>query len=265
MKKELKNLESLLKEAGGEVMRFFRGSDLSVSQKQDASLVTEADLASESLIISKIKSQYPSDKIYSEEAGLSSEDRTAGTYIWIIDPLDGTTNFANNYPFFCISIARGQFLENGNIRVVLGGIYDPCRDECYLAAAGEGATCNGTPMKVQNDRAPEQTFLVTGFSYNKGEELKRDVDRYLRIAETCLSIRRDGAAALDLAYVARGIYDGYWDNGLRPWDIAAGSLLVLEAGGHVFNPSASDNVFHTESEDILCGSRSATEYLLSKM
>ncbi len=264
MKNDLRILEGILKEAGKEVMKFYRGNDLSILQKKDDSLVTNADLASEALIISSLKERFPQDKIFSEEAGLSSADRTQGTYIWIIDPLDGTTNFANHYPFFCISIARGQFLEDGRISIVLGGIYDPVRDECYLASIGEGATCNGSPIYVRDDRAPELAFIVTGFSYHKGVELRKDIERFLSVAERCQSIRRDGAAALDLAYVAKGIFDGYWECGLKPWDIAAGSLLVSEAGGYVYNPSV-DHVFNTESEGILCGTQSITEYLLDSM
>ena len=118
-----------------------------------------------------------------------------------------------------------------------------------------------TAYSCQSRKAPEEGFIVTGFSYHKGPELEKDVERFLKVAEVCQSIRRDGAAALDLAYVAKGIYDGYWEFGLRPWDIAAGALLVSEAGGSVFDPEPGADGFDPETEGILCGHRGMASYL----
>ena len=262
---ELEFLQMVLLKAGDVLSELFEQRDVSVTDKDDDSLVTAADLASEKTILSMINEKYPEDKVFSEEAGLSSADRTPGSKIWIIDPLDGTTNFANKYPFFCISIARGTFLESGLIQVDLGGVHDPMRNECFMAQLGKGVTKNGHPISVRPNRTPEMAFLVTGFSYHKGEQLEKDIQRFLSVAERCQSIRRDGAAALDLAYVAAGIYDAYWEFGLKPWDVAAGSLLVAEAGGVVCDPHDSRKAFDPEMPGILCGSKSITDYLLSKM
>ena len=261
----LKFLDDTIKSAGDVLMSFYDRDDLEVTQKEDDSLVTAADLASEKHILEKISKSFPKDKVYAEESGLSSKDRKEGSFIWIIDPLDGTSNFSNGYPFFCVSVGRGVFQKDGSIKIVLAGVYDPIKKESFLAQLGGGAWCNGKPMKVRKDRPPEQGFIVTGFSYHKGPELKKDIERFLNVADVCQSIRRDGAAALDLAYVATGIYDGYWEFGLRPWDIAAGSLLVTEAGGYVYDPHPGAKHFDPESEGILCGNRSMSEYLRGRM
>ena len=134
-----------------------------------------------------------------------------------------------------------------------------------MAEKGKGAWCNGEKISVRANRPPEEGFIVTGFSYHKGPELEKDIARFLRVAEKCQSIRRDGAAALDLAYVAMGIYDGYWEFGLKPWDIAAGSLIVTEAGGYVYDPDKGADSFNPESEGILCGNKSMSDYLRDKM
>ncbi|MGE0171834.1 MAG: inositol monophosphatase [Oligoflexales bacterium] len=249
----LRFISDSIKLAGNELMRLF-AQDTQVSVKADSSFVTEADIASEKIIISKIKEAFPDDIILSEEAGLSSVSREPGRYIWIVDPLDGTTNFANRYPFFCVSCGRGQFLPNGKIDIVAGGIEDPIRKRTYLAGKGLGATCNNKPIRIGKQRELSQSFLVTGFYYNRGERLKKDVERFQKLATHCQSIRRDGAAALDLALVAEGIYDGFWELGLQPWDIAAGAILVTEAGGILTNYGSSPNsFFDIEGEGLVAG------------
>lgn len=262
---ELLKLEKIILEAGKVIMGYYQQSDLTISQKGDDSLVTEADLASEKLIIKQLEEYFPGDSVFAEESGLSSNDRRENSHIWLVDPLDGTTNFANHYPFFCVSMGRGVFLSNGDIEIVLAAVYDPVRDECFLAERGQGAWCNREPIQVRPNRPPEEGFIVTGFSYHKGPQLAEDVARFLRVAERCQSIRRDGAAALDLAYVAKGVYDGYWEFGLRPWDIAAGSLIVTEAGGFVYDTEKHAKTFNPESEGILCGTGSMSQYLMDKM
>jgi myo-inositol-1(or 4)-monophosphatase len=241
-----------IKLAGQEVMKYFN-SDLDIVRKSDSSLVTQADLASEKVLIGRIKERFPGDIILSEEAGLSSVEREPGQYIWILDPLDGTTNFTNSYPFFCISCARGVFRPDGKVDIVAGGIQDPTRGKTYLAAKGSGATCNGKTLRVGAQRELEASFLVTGFYYNRGERLAKDVERFFRIAQQCQSIRRDGAAALDMALVAEGIYDGFWELGLQPWDIAAGALIVTEAGGSLANYVGNADFFDIEGEGLVAG------------
>ncbi len=258
---EMTFIQDLSRRAGAVLMQHF-GSDVRVKHKADRSLVTDADLASEKLIISSIKHHYPHDTICSEEAGLSSSDRTPCTSIWIIDPLDGTTNFSNQYPFFCVSIARAQFTPQGSLRIMTGAVHDPIRNKTYVAGRGHGAWVNHKKIQICADRPPEDAFLVTGFAYHRGDNLRKDIEFFLTVAQTCQSIRRDGAAALDLALVAEGVYDGYWETGLRPWDLAAGVLLVEEAGGIVKN-YATDPIlgYSVEKCDVICGTASIVKFI----
>ena len=248
-------LEETLRLAGKELLNRY-GEKLVIQTKSDASLLTDADLASESLIIDRIRRQFPDDKIYSEEAGLLSKERIPGTHIWIIDPLDGTTNFANNYPFFCVSIGRGRFLDDGSIEMIMGGIFAPTQEKTFVAALGQGAFCNGTRLTIAPFRPLPKAFLVTGFYYKKGDDLFREVNRFARVADLCPSIRRDGSAALDLALVAEGIFDGFWELGLQPWDVAAGSILVSEAGGVLRNYDSKEELrYNLEKDGIIAGSK----------
>lgn len=237
-----------------------QGPSLRVNIKPDASLVTEADVASERVILDRIRRRFPQDKILSEEAGLSARGRPAGSYIWIVDPLDGTTNFANGFPFYSISIGRGRFRADGSIEMVTGAILDCSRERFYYAGLGEGAYVDGRPISVAAKRDFKQTFLVTGFYYFKGQALEVEIQRFARVADRCHSIRRDGSAALDLAFVSEGIYDGFWETGLKPWDVAAGSLLVTEAKGQVGNyQDFGTKPFNIEAETLVAGSPSAAE------
>lgn len=260
---DIQFLNEIIKLAGERLMSFF-GTNLKVDTKSDASLVTEADLASEKVLIEGISKKYPNDIICSEESGLSSADRTPGRHIWILDPLDGTTNFAHNYPYFCVSAGRGRFMEDGSIEMVLGGIEDPVRKKTYTAKRGHGAFVNGQRMRVRNDRPLREGFLVTGFYYATGEKLRSEVERFHRVAEVCASIRRDGAAALDLALVAEGTFDAFWEYGLKPWDVAAGSVLISEAGGVVINyrePIGGE--FNVERDGVISGTPQVVKELLS--
>ncbi len=207
--------------------RFGRTS-LQVMRKGDIDLVTESDLAAERLIVERIRSYHPRHQILTEEAGAVETRETAtGDYKWIIDPLDGTTNYAHGYPCFCVSIA----LEHEG-RVMVGVVYDPLRDELFAAERGAGATLNGRRIRVSEVEALNDALLGTGFPYDVRErgDFARHFTNFIMRAQ---SVRRDGSAALDLAYVACGRFDGFWEEGLRPWDVAAGSLIVTEAGGRV--------------------------------
>jgi len=244
----------------GQELAVRRGHKLHVDFKADTSLVTEADLASEKVILDRLRRYFPGDKIYSEEAGLSSQDRTPGSYIWVVDPLDGTTNYANGYPFYCISIGRGRFTDEGRIRIETGAILDAPRERLYYASRGEGAFVGAERLRSAAPRDFEKCFLVTGFYYMKGPALQSDIARFARVAERCQSIRRDGAAALDLALVAEGVFDAFWERGLAPWDVAAGSLLVEEAQGHVCNyPEYATKLYDIEGIGVIAGSSTAVE------
>ncbi|HVF66778.1 MAG TPA: inositol monophosphatase family protein [Pyrinomonadaceae bacterium] len=215
------------KEAGKILADKF-GRALQVSNKGDIDLVTEADIAAERLIVERIRSYHPRHAILTEESGDVVSLGDAGSdYKWVIDPLDGTTNYAHGYPVFCVSIA----LEHEG-RVVLGVVYDPTRDELFAAERGQGATLNGRSLRVSETDELNGALLCTGFPYDVRD--RGDFARHFRnFIMRAQSVRRDGAAALDLAYVAAGRFDAFYEEGLRPWDVAAGVLLVEEAGGRV--------------------------------
>ncbi|MDQ3817873.1 MAG: inositol monophosphatase [Acidobacteriota bacterium] len=199
-----------------------------ISNKGEIDLVTEADLAVERFIIERIKSHHPRHAILAEESGASEvKHEGRNDFKWIIDPLDGTTNYAHGYPTFCVSVA----LERDG-RLELGVIYDPLRDETFAAERGEGATLNGRRIRVSDVDDLNNGMLCTGFPYNVRElgDFARHFYNFIMHAQ---AVRRDGSAALDLAYVACGRFDGFWEEGLRPWDVAAGVILIEEAGGRV--------------------------------
>ena len=203
------------------------GRALQVSNKGDIDLVTEADLASEKLIIERIKSHYPRHAILAEESGAIEFVFGTTDWKWIIDPLDGTTNYAHGYPCFCVSIG----LEHaGSIEIAV--IYDPMRDEMFAAERGQGANLNGRRMRVSDVEDLNSAMLCTGFPYNVRERpnFARDFANFTMEAQ---AVRRDGSAAIDLAYIACGRFDGFWEDGLNAWDVAAGVLLIEEAGGLV--------------------------------
>lgn len=204
-----------------------------VTKKGDINLVTEADLASEALIIERIRSHYPRHSILAEEAGDVVVIETGEGYKWIIDPLDGTTNYAHAYPCFCVTIALEK---DGDI--LLGVTYDPTRDELFTAEKGKGAALNGKPIRVSTTDDIGNSLLVTGFPYDikLREAPLRHLNEFLLASR---GVRRDGSAAIDMAYVACGRFDGFWEESLKPWDVAAGKLLVEEAGGIVSNYDGS--------------------------
>ncbi len=215
------------------------GRALQVSNKGDIDLVTEADLASEKLIIERIKSHYPRHAILAEESGASVELSGKSDWKWIIDPLDGTTNYAHGYPCFCVSIALERA---GAIEIAV--IYDPMRDEMFAAERGQGATLNGRRIRVSRVDDLNSAMLCTGFPYNVRERpnFARDFANFTMEAQ---AVRRDGSAAIDLAYIACGRFDGFWEDGLRAWDVAAGLLLIEEAGGRVTNFSGGSLDIYT--------------------
>ena len=215
------------RDAGGLLMQ--RLGSARVSHKGDIDLVTEADLAAEELIIERIRTHFPQHKILAEESGEAWSSGGPSGWKWIIDPLDGTTNYAHSYPCFAVSIAAEH---EGTLQV--GVVYDPSRDEMFAAARGEGATLNGRAIHVSSVAELSRAMLCTGFPYNVRErpDFAREFANFTMCAQ---AVRRDGSAAIDLAYVACGRFDGFWEDGLNPWDMAAGILLIEEAGGRVTN------------------------------
>ena len=217
----------MARDAGGLLMQ--RLGVAKVTNKGDIDLVTEGDLASENLIIERIRSYYPQHGILAEESGEAQLSGGKSEWKWIIDPLDGTTNYAHSYPCFCVSIA----LEHAGV-LELGVVYDPVRDEMFAAERGSGATLNDRKITVSSVEELKDAMVCTGFPYNVRErpDFTRDFANFTMAAQ---AVRRDGSAALDLAYVACGRFDGFWEDGLSPWDIAAGKILIEEARGTVTN------------------------------
>lgn len=214
------------RDAGSILLERF-GRRIQITNKGDIDLVTEADLAAERLIVERIKSYYPRHAILAEESGETVASGSESEWKWIIDPLDGTTNYAHGYPCFCVSIA----LERAG-KVEIGVIYDPTRDELFAVERGQGATLNGRSIRVSDTIDLNRAMLCTGFPYDVRDrgDFARHFHNFIMHAQ---GVRRDGSAALDLAYVACGRFDGFWEEGLNPWDVAAGVLLVEEAGGRI--------------------------------
>jgi myo-inositol-1(or 4)-monophosphatase len=200
-----------------------------VSQKQVNDFVTEVDQASEEIIIETLLAAYPGHAIWGEETG-----RTRGAqdsdHVWIIDPLDGTTNFIHGFPVYCVSIALAV---KGKVEQAV--VYDPTRNDLFTATRGRGTYLNDRRLRVSKRLQLEQCLISTGFPFRKGDNFPAYLAMMGEVMQRTAGLRRPGAAALDLAYVAAGFTDGFFETGLSPWDVAAGSLLVTEAGGLVGN------------------------------
>jgi len=210
----------------GEVLLDHARRGFTIDYKNVVNLVTNADRGSEECIIAAIRASLPNHRILAEERGRDGDSDSP--FLWVIDPLDGTTNFAHGFPFYSVSIGleyEGQGL--------LGVVLDPVRQELFTAQAGGGAYLNGTPIRVSDVQQLEKALLVTGFAYDIRETANNNLDHFSRISLRAQGVRRTGSAALDLCYVAAGRLDGYWEVKLSPWDMAAGAVILREAGGLV--------------------------------
>jgi len=216
-------MSAIAREAGKVLMDHFQRS-ISFEYKGDADLVTAADRASERLIVSRLHERWPDHGILGEEGSRKESD---SSYQWYVDPLDGTTNFAHGYPVFCVSIG----LELAGVPQA-GVLYDPTRRELFAAERGKGATLNDKTIRVSKTRSLSEAILGTGFPSFKRHK-NPNIHFYHQLTLRSHGVRRAGSAALDLANVASGRYDGFWEFNLNPWDTLAGVLLVLEAGGTV--------------------------------
>ncbi len=244
--------------AGAAVLgRHFGSRSLEVELKAENDLVTAADRESEAVIVDLLREAHPSHSILAEEGGGLGGLQGSSDYQWVIDPLDGTSNFVHGLPFFCVSIAcrRGEEL-------VAAAVCDPARGDMFAAAAGEGATRNGTPIRARADAAFEEAFLATGFPFRANQALEPYLAMFRAAFLGARGIRRCGAAALDLAYVAAGVYHGFFELGLAPWDVAAGALLVREAGGRVSDLDGGDSFL--EYGNVLAGGPSIHGELLER-
>ena len=224
MNPAISDLERLAHQAG-EILRLGYEQEHQVDYKGVIDLVTEVDHQSEEYVLGEIQRLFPGHQIVSEEAGLLPG--RAGDE-WFVDPLDGTVNYAHGIPFFSVSIA---YAHNG--QVTLGVVYDPMRDELFTAQRDRGAWLNGRVLHVSKAMELQRSLMVTGFPYDAWSTPHNNLDFFGRFAKSTQGVRRLGSAALDLSYVAAGRVDGYWELSLKPWDLAAGSLIAAEAGAIV--------------------------------
>ena len=213
--------------AGGAVLQFYWGKLEEIEEKgRPGDLVTAADKAAEAAILDVVRRHFPDHGILAEESGKLGE--ATSQYLWAIDPLDGTTNYAHQYPFFSTSVG---LLIDGIPSV--GAIFDPFHQELFRAAKGLGATRNRHPIRVSRTSVLGNSLLVTGFAYDRRETTDNNYAEFCRLTHLTRGVRRSGSASIDLASVACGRLDGYWERGLSPWDVVAGIILVEEAGGKV--------------------------------
>ncbi len=241
----------------GEIQKEYAGGEtFDIERKGEIDLVTEVDLKCEKAIVEVISDAYPDHGIMAEEGS----DKSAGNngFLWIVDPLDGTTNFAHRFPVYCSSVALTIDKERS-----VGAVYDPTRDEMFTAIKGRGAFLNGEPIKVSQTGELIDSLLATGFPYGIKSVARNNLKEFSAMVMKAQAIRRPGAAALDLCYVACGRLDGFWEFHLKPWDMAGGALMVTEAGGEVtradgdptdiFTPEivASNGVIHKMMVEVV--------------
>ncbi|MEW6702417.1 MAG: inositol monophosphatase family protein [Bacteroidota bacterium] len=254
----------ITKEAG-RIIRDSFGKSFSVEYKTNLSnLVTEIDKKSEAAIINFIKKEFPAHAVLAEESGGHKSSSRQSEYLWVIDPLDGTTNFAHGLPIFAVSIG---IQKNGE--TICGAVYDVMRDEIYSSEKGSGSFRNGEKLQVSTNDDLRKSLLVTGFPYNVAENPDNAFERFISFLKTARAVRRLGSAAIDFCYVASGVFDGFWEVHLHPWDICAGKLIVEEAGGVVTNFAgekidiyskqilASNSLVHKKMEAVLINYRTS--------
>lgn len=251
----------------GAILRSHFGQLESIEKKgASGNLVTEADHAAENVIVSVLMRHFPTHAILAEEGG--PQGAKESPYLWAIDPLDGTTNYAHQYPVFGVSIG---LLVDGVPQV--GVIYDPMRQELFQAIRGMGAMRDRQPIRVSSTNTVQESLLVTGFAYDRRTQTDNNYAEFCHLTDLTHGVRRGGAAAIDLAYVACGRLEGYWERGLSPWDLAAGVLLVEEAGGRVtaYNEQpfdlqsgrvlATNGLIHSELSQILDSVQPLSEFV----
>ena len=223
---ELRDFAATIAREAGTILREGYGRTHRPERKGRIDLVTEYDHRSEALLLARVRERFPDHAILAEESGASHAAGGPGGFRWVIDPLDGTTNFAHNYPFFCVSVGVEREGE-----LVAGVVHDPVRGETFSAARGEGAALDGRPIRVTGVAELEDALLVSGFHYSIRERPEPTLTLFREFLMRAQGVRRDGSAALNLCYLACGRFDGFWEARLSPWDMAAGVLIVREAGG----------------------------------
>lgn len=240
MQPTLSYLETLAHEAGS-ILRAGYEKEHQVNYKGVIDLVTEVDHQSEAYLLGKIRKDFPSHHIFSEESGVI---QGSDEHVWYIDPLDGTVNYAHNVPMFSVSIAYAIQQSRSATRsssLLLGAVYDPLRDEMFTAERGNGAYLNGRRLSASSTTDLQQSLLATGFPYDAWDTPQDNFINFIKFGKLSRGVRRLGSAALDLAYVGAGRFDGFWEMALNPWDVAAGGLICEEAGAKVTNVEGAED------------------------
>jgi myo-inositol-1(or 4)-monophosphatase len=243
MQPTLSYVESLARKAGA-ILHAGYDTEHQVGYKGVIDLVTEVDHQSEALLLGEIRRDFPDHHIFSEESGIIQGN---DEHVWYVDPLDGTVNYAHHIPIFCVSIA---YAFQGTL--TLGAVYDPMRDEMFLAERGKGAFLNGRAVRVSAVTELQRSLLVTGFPYNAWNTPQDNFDNFVKFGKLSQGVRRLGSAALDLCYVAAGRFEGFWEMALNPWDVAAGGLLAEEAGARVTSVTGDDDYISHPQSVLAC-------------
>jgi myo-inositol-1(or 4)-monophosphatase len=243
MQPTLSYVENLARQAGA-ILQAGYEKEHQVGYKGVIDLVTEVDHQSEKFLLGEVQKDFPDHHIFSEESGII---QGSDEHIWYIDPLDGTVNYTHHIPIFCVSIA---YASHGAL--ALGAVYDPMRDEMFLAERGQGATLNGRILHVSSTTELQRSLLVTGFPYTAWDTPQDNFDNFVRFGKLTQGVRRLGSAALDLCYVAAGRFDGFWEMALNPWDVAAGALIAEESGARVTNTAGGEDYLSAPQSVIAC-------------
>ena len=241
----LSYLENLARQAGA-MLRAGYDTEHQVGYKGVIDLVTEVDHQSEAFLLGEVRRDFPEHHIFSEESGIIQGN--AG-HIWYIDPIDGTVNYAHHVPMFCVSIG---YASSGVL--TLGAVYDPMRDEMFLAERGKGAHLNGRPLRASSVTELQRSLLATGFPYDAWDTPRDNFANFIKFGKLSQGVRRLGSAALDLCYVAAGRFDGFWEIALNAWDVAAGGLIAEEAGARVTNVRGDPDYISPPQSVIACAS-----------
>jgi myo-inositol-1(or 4)-monophosphatase len=243
MQPTLSYVENLARQSGA-ILRAGYDTEHQVGYKGVIDLVTEVDHQSEKFLLGEVQKDFPGYHIFSEESGIiQGNDEN----VWYIDPLDGTVNYAHHIPIFCVSIA---YASQGIL--TLGAVYDPMRDEMFLAERGQGAYLNGRRLRVSPVTELQRSLLVTGFPYNAWDTPQDNFNNFVKFGKLSQGVRRLGSAALDLCYVAAGRFEGFWEMALNPWDVAAGGLIAEEAGARVTSVTGEDDYLSPPQSVVAC-------------
>jgi len=255
MEPTLSEIERLAREAGA-ILRAGYSKEHQVSYKGIIDLVTEVDHQSEAFLLGEVQRNYPNHHIFAEESGIIQGNNE---HIWYIDPLDGTVNYAHHIPIFSVSIA---YAFQG--KLALGAVYEPMRDEMFVAERGKGAYLNGGPLHASAVNELQKSLLVTGFPYDAWNTEYDNFANFVHFGKLTQGVRRLGSAALDLCYVAAGRFDGFWEISLKPWDVAAGGLICREAGASITNVKGEED-FISPPQSVVASAPGIHELILQEL